>query len=169
MNNFLIQGIGFIAIIFVVLAFQNKDREKLLAYILIGQTLFLIHFIFLSAWTGVAMNSIAAIRTFLFIFKEKYDIIKSKIILAPFLILFWTFGFFTWTSILSLLPILAQSIETVGLWMSKPNLIRIINLFPHPLWFIYNYSVGSIPGVIVEILVFVSILVGIYRYDIKKY
>ena len=168
MSNFLIQLIGFIGLLFLVLSFQQNNRNKILILILIGQIIFLIHFIFLEAWTAVAMNSVGAIRTLVFQYKGRKNWAGKSFWPITFIMGFIVFGFLAWESWYSILPIIAMSIETVGLWMRNPKTIRFINLFPHPPWFTYNLIVGSWPGIVTEILIFTSILIGIWRFDMRK-
>ena len=71
MDNWIIQVIGFIGMGVLVLSFQQNNRNKILIFILIGQLIFLVHFIMLGAWTAVAMNSVGAVRTLIFQYKEQ--------------------------------------------------------------------------------------------------
>ena len=168
MANWAIQTIGFIGLIFFVISFQQNNRKRLLILILIGQLIFLFHFIALEAWTAVAMNSVGAFRTLVFQYKGEKKWAGAQFWPGVFIGAFILFGILTWQAWYSLLPMIAMSIETIGLWMNKPKTIRIINLFPHPPWFTYNLIMGSWPGITTEILIFGSILIGIWRFDIRK-
>lgn len=168
MSNWLIQLIGFIGLLFLVLSFQENNRNRILIFILIGQLIFLTHFIFLGAWTAVAMNSVGAIRTLVFQYRGRKNWAGKSIWPIVFILGFFTFGFLAWESWYSILPIIAMSIETVGFWMKNPKTIRFINLFPLPLWFTYNLIVESWPGITSGILIFGSILIGIWRFDLGK-
>lgn len=168
MANWIIQAVGFFGLLFLAFSFQLNNRKHLLILILTGQLIFLVHFILLGAWTAVAMNSVGAFRTLIFQYREQKKWADSSLWPAVFIIGFFVFGFLTWQSWYSILPMIAMSIETVGLWMKNTRTIRIINLFPHPPWFTYNLIVGSWPGIATEILIFGSILIGIWRFDLGK-
>ncbi len=133
-----------------------------------GQLIFLVHFIALEAWTAVAMNSVGAVRTLIFQFREDKKWAQSNFWPLFFILAFIVFGGIAWEAWYSILPITAMSIETFGLWMKNTKAIRIINLFPHPPWFTYNLIQGSWPGIATEVLLFLSILIGIWRFDIGK-
>ncbi len=167
MNNWIIQAIGFVGLFFLVLSFQQNNRKRILLFILTGQLIFLVHFIWLGAWTAVAMNSVGAVRTLVFQFREEKKWADRAFWPYLFIAGFVVFGLLAWQSWYSILPIVAMSIESYGLWMKNPKTIRIINIFPHPAWFTYNLIVGSWPGMATEILIFGSVLLGIYRFDIK--
>lgn len=114
-NNVLIQAVGYLALFFVILSFQKNKRGLLLFYLAIAQVLFAIHFTLLNAWTGVAMDTIAAIRTYIFYKKETSVWAKNTIWYYLFLILFGLSGLFVWEGYHSLLPALAMIIDTVAL------------------------------------------------------
>jgi hypothetical protein len=162
----LTQGIGFIAFLFIVLSFQNNKRSLILLFLLIAQTSFAVHYILLGAWTAVAMNAIAATRVYVFNQRDRKNWAKSSTWLHLFLALFWLAGVLAWEGYYSLFPILAMAGETIGLWMEETRHIRLLNLTPRPLWFAYNFIVGSYAGMITEVFVFSSILTGILRFDL---
>ncbi|HBB92059.1 MAG: hypothetical protein A2X22_10105 [Bacteroidetes bacterium GWF2_49_14] len=168
MSDWLIQGIGFIGLLFFVISFQQNNRNRILLIMLAGQICFLGHYALLGAWTGFAMNIVGAGRTLVFRFKEEKKWAAHWIWPVIFIALLWVSGIVTWDSPLSLFPPFAMTIETIGLWMKRPKRIRFINLFPHPFWFTYNLLMGSWAGVATEIIVFGSIVVAIFRYDLKK-
>ncbi len=168
MSNLLAQLPGFIGLFFLVLSFQQNNRNRILIWILAGQLFFILHFVMIGAWTGVGMNIVGISRTIVFRFREERR--WADLPFWPWLypVLFMLAGVIAWEAWYSLLPSVAMSVESVGLWMKRPSRIRFINLFPHPLWFTYNVIKGSYPGMITEILVLASILVAIWRYDIRK-
>ena len=65
-----------------------------------------------------------------------------------------------------MLPILAMTIDSFAVWNKKTQYIRLLMLIPRPLWFVYNYTVVSYAGMVTEIFVLFSILIGIIRFDI---
>jgi hypothetical protein len=165
MIQIIAQGIGFIAFLFVVLSFQKNKRYKILLFIGIAQILFTIHFGLLGAWTAAIINLIASTRTFIFNLKGQKKWADKKIFFYLFTLLFWVAGIMTWEGFYSLFPIVGVTLGTISLWMEHPRQIRFINLFPHPFWFTYNFIVGSYPGMITEVFVFTSVVIGILRFD----
>jgi len=84
-----------------------------------------------------------------------------------FLFTFGLAGIITWEGYYSLLPICAMVIDTIAQWNKETKLIRVIMLIPRPLWFVYDFVVGSYAGMTSEILVLCSILIGIFRFNIR--
>ncbi|MFH1243316.1 MAG: YgjV family protein [Pseudomonadota bacterium] len=167
-NQILAQVIGFIAFLFIVLSFQNNKRSLILLFLIIAQTSFVVHFALLGAWTAVAMNAVSASRTYVFNQRDVRNWANNRIWFYLFLALFWIAGIIVWEGYYSLFPILAMTAETIGLWMKETKQIRLLNLIPRPLWFFYNFIVGSYAGMVTEVFVFCSIVIGIFRFDLSK-
>lgn len=166
--NIIIQGVGFLALLFVILSFQKNKRGLILLYLVIAQTIFAIHFGLLEAWTAVVINVIAAIRTYIFYAKDTQKWAKSALWYYFFIFTFGFAGFIVWEGYHSLLPISAVIIDTFAQWKKDTKSIRFIMLMPRPLWFIYNFIVGSQAGMITEVIIVFSIVLGILRFDVLK-
>ena len=162
----LAQPLGYVALILVIFAFQSKSRRGILTLFFIAHILFMFHFFLIGATTAALINVVALIRDILFIQREKLP--QSTTYLWPTLFT----SLFLLTAIphwhwYNLLPAIGMIIETFGLWITDEKLIRKVNLLPRPLWFTYALVVGSLPSGLTEIFVTSSVLVAIYRYDIK--
>jgi hypothetical protein len=168
MSSILIQGIGFVGVLFFVLSFQQTRWHRILFLMVIGQVIFLVHFVLLGAWTAVGMNMVGAARTVVFQFRGRRAWAEWNGWPFVFVALFILAGLLARESWTGVLPVLAMSIETIGLWMKNLRILRLINIFPHPFWFAYNVIKGSWAGIASEIFVFSSIIVAIIRYDILK-
>ena len=123
---------------------------------------------FLSAITAGVLAIIATIRIILFYQREKYDWAKSKFWLGLFIILFILFGVYSWQSWYSVLPIIGFILGTVSYWVINPRHIRILVLLTQIPWFFYAVIIGSYSLFLNESFVLISVLVGIYRFDIRK-
>jgi hypothetical protein len=165
-NNLVAQGIGMVALVFAILSFQNNRRNLILLFLGIAQMFFIFHFSLLGVWTAAAMNVVGSTRTFFFIFKGRRKWMDGNIVMYIFICLFLIAGFLSWQNWLSILPITAMIIETIGLWQKNTRRIRFIVFIPHPVWLVYNFIHGSYPGVLAEIFVLTSLITGIIRFDI---
>ncbi len=168
MNQILVQGVGYIALLFIVFSFQKNTREKILLIMLSGLLLFFVHFILLNAWTGALMNLIEAGVVFVSYKKETNIWAAHKFWPYVFLFLYIVAGVFTAKSLADYLPVVAQIVGAIAVWQTNSKAIRFIMLVPRPLWFAYNFIVGSYAGMTTEVLILVSVLVGILRFDILK-
>ena len=166
MNQIAIQGIGYLALLFIIWSFQKNSRVKLLLLMLVGLVLFVVHYALLGAWIGSLMNLIELAMVFVAFKKETDAWAQKKFWLYVFIALFIAAGAFTAKSLVDFLPVIAQIFGTIAVWQTNPRAIRFIMLAPRPLWFIYNLAVGSYAGMTTEVFILLSILIGIVRFDI---
>ena len=165
-SNLVAQGIGMGGLIFAIFSFQNNKRNLILFFLGMAQLFFIFHFALLGVWTAAAMNIVGSTRTFFFIFRGRKKWTDSNAIMFVFIGLFLIAGVISWQNWLSIVPIIAMIIETIGLWQKNPRIIRFIVFIPHPMWLIYNFINRSYPGVLTEIFILVSLIAGIIRFDI---
>ena len=168
MQLVIIQSIGYLALLSVVLSFQKNKRKSILFYMFLGIILFVIHYSLLNAWTGAIMNLIEGCMVYVAYNKRYKKWARKPYWLFLFIIVFLSAGVLTAKSFVDFLPAIAQVIGAVAVWQRQPKTIRILMLFPRPLWFIYNLSVGSQDGMLTEVLILLSVVIGIVRFDIKK-
>jgi hypothetical protein len=166
MNPLLTQGIGYLALLFVIFSFQKKKRETLLLVMLTGLLLFVVHYCLLSAWAGALMNLIEAGVVFVSYKKETDSWAKHAFWLYIFICLYVCAGLITVKSLPDLLPIVAQIFGAIAVWQKNPRAIRFLMLIPRPLWFVYNLTVGSQAGMVAEVFIFISVMIGIVRFDV---
>lgn len=168
MDQIIIQGIGYLALIFVIFSFQNNGRSKILFLMLIGVVLFILHYALLGAVMGSLMNLMGA-GMIIVAYKKDTQLWAQKALWPyAFIILFILVGMVTAKSYIDVLPVLALIIGTIATWQTNTRAIRFIMLVPRPLWFTYNLVVGSYAGMTVEVLLLLSIIIGIIRFDLMK-
>ncbi|MFH1787698.1 MAG: YgjV family protein [archaeon] len=165
MNFILIQIFGFIGLFFIVLSFQKNKRSFTLISQFLASLFFIVHFIFLSALTGAAINGLTGLRAIVFNFREKRWI-NHWIVVSFFVILFWIAGLLTWQGYLSLLPPVSVTISSIALWSKNTKHIRLIFLPSRLPWIIYNFLVDSYAGLATEAFIVGSLIVAIIRFDV---
>ena len=124
------------------------------------------HFFLLDAFTGMALNLVAAVRFYVY-YRTKPS--KRNI---------WIMWFFigitvlatalTWQGWISLLPLIGTASGVIAFWQKKTKHIRRLALISSPPWLAYAVIVGSYPGIVVESLLLISNLTGQARFDFKK-
>ena len=158
------QIVGFVAVIISVTIFQFNKRTTMLRLGAVAAFIYSLHFLMLQAYTGSAMNLIGGFRSYIF-FKVKPDK-RHRWILILFIAIASVSTYLTWQGSVSLLPFIASSLGGIALWHKKPKHIRRWALIVPPIWFTYNLLVVSYPGMVIEIIMFTSNLIGEYRFDI---
>ena len=168
MSDLIAQTIGIAAFALIVISVQSNNRKTILATIAAGQILFALHFYLLSAWIAVAMNAIGALRSFVFSRKSESKWAENSLWPYAFSGLFWLVLPITWQGYASLLPPIAMTMATIALWSDKTKDMRALLLASRPLWFAYAFIVGSYGGMLTDAFLFMSILVGMLRFDYQK-
>jgi len=162
-----IQMIGFVALAISIIAFQFKKHGQIVFCKMASEFIFSIQYVLLGAWTAAVLDFISVIRNLLFC-----KLVKKNISTLPVILVFGCFviatGVFTYDGLASLLPIASKLLTTVSYGMKNEKWLRIITLPSCVFWIIYNVTVGSIAGVLTDSLALVSLLIAMYKFDIRK-
>ena len=93
------QVIGIFAMVFNLLSYQQKTRNKAIIFQLFGTTLFTVNFLMLGAMVGGLLNLVGAVRAIIFINKEKlradhiaWQIGFVAVYFASYILTFTVFG-----------------------------------------------------------------------------
>ena len=159
--------------IFLMATYQLKNRKKILifnfgAIIATGMS-----YIFLSAWSGLAMVIVAIIRNIIFMIDEKKNgksdkITKKDIIILVILyIISLISAIFTYDGFLSLMSVFATMLYTYSVWQKKTSIYKVLGIPVGIIWILYNIYIFSIFGIILESLLLISAIIGISR-EYKK-
>lgn len=163
-----IQAVGFIGLIFVVISFQGRTRNKILKNQAISAVFYMLHFYLLGAFTGAGINTVIAIRNFVFEKKDKKTWASSQWWIYVFILFGGIFSYLSWQGWTSLLPFTGMVVGTFARWQDKPILIRVLSLIGSSLWLVYGILVVSYPGIVTEVIVITSIVIGLFRFDLNK-
>lgn len=165
--DIIVQAIGFIGIGLNIFAVQFNKHWQIVLIKTLGSLAFVIHYIFLKAYTGAAMDTVGIVRNILFIVlvnKRK----STKGWTVVFLLLTIGLGIATWESLISLLGIVAKSLSTISYGIDNPHKIRLLNLPSSICWVVYNTLHFSLAGMLNEVFVIVSIIIAEFRLYYKN-
>jgi len=164
--DFVVQLIGFVGLFMSILAFQFKKHGQIVLCKMSSEFIFAVQYLFLGAWTGAILEFLSVFRNVLFL-----RLVKKNRSTTPVIFIFGLFvlitGFASYSSTLSLLPIGAKLLTTVSYGLKNEKWLRIITLPSCILWIIYNLIVGSVAGAIGDTVSLLSILLAVYKYDIR--
>ncbi len=160
------QIVGIFAMLFSVFSFQMNKHKQIMIMQIIACTLFGIQYFLLGAYTGMMLDIVAIVRGFVFYHKDK-KWAASKIWIGVFIVCFIVAGALTWQGPKSIVITLAVVLNTFSFSFTKPKLVRSTILLSSPLMLVYNIFTGSVGGIINEVFVEISSVVGLWRYDRK--
>lgn len=151
----------------IVVSYQQKTHKNILIFQMASGLLFTVHYILLGAYTGAIMNLLGSFRSLVYANRSK-KWASSVIWPILFSIAFLISGILTWDNVFSIFPLIAMLMSSVVLWIEQPKINRMLSLPTSTCWLIYNIKTVSIAGIVTEIFVLTSIIIGIFRLDIKK-
>lgn len=162
-----VQIIGYVGLIFSVVAFQCKKHRNVMIFKTANELIFCIQYILLGAYTGAAMNLVGSARNL--IFARTVAMGRStRGWQSLFAVFFTVFGIFTWQGPISIMIIAAKVITTIAYGIENTSLVRLLTLPTSICWLIYNGFSGSVGGVLCEAFTIASILTAMMRIDLPK-
>lgn len=163
------QGFGILGLLVMVISLFQKNKDRMLGYVVFNGIFFGIEYLLLGAYSGMFSNFFGIFRTYISKEKEKHKNLNKWHILLFFIIGYAIIGFISFDGkIVSLLPIIAEIIYVIALWQKDVKKIRIGTLLMVILWLIYDIFVKAYPSMITDLIVMSSTIVAIVIKDILK-
>lgn len=162
-----------ISYIFLALTYHSKSRMTVLTLNFLSQIMFVVSYILLGAWSGLAMVIVALIRNIIFIVDEKKNGKREQmnrldiVILIMMYIISIASAIFTYEGFFSLLPVLATLIYTYGVCQKNIKTYKLLGIPTELLWTCYNIYIKSIFGLLLEAIILTSCFTGYYM-EVKK-
>lgn len=156
------------------LTYYAKDRKKVLILSFLSLISNGIAYIFLGAWTGLAMCAVALIRNIIFLLDENKNGKRETINKTDIIILLVLYAIsiisaiYTYEGFLSLFSVFATMLYTFSVWQKKTNIYKLLGIPIGILWIIYNIYIKSIFGIILELLLLICSITG-YILEIKRH
>jgi len=171
------QAVGLLAMAFNIFSYQQKTRQRAIAFQLGGALLFSVNFLMLGAIVGGLLNMIAAIRALVFLNKEKLHADHPAWLigfvgtyLLSYILTFTLFGKepTAVNFLVEFLPVIGMTATTISFRLSDAKAIRRYGLISSPSWLVYNIANFSVGAICCEVLSLCSILIGMFRLDRQK-
>lgn len=149
--------------------YQLKSRKAILIVSFMALLANGIVYMLLSAWSGLAMVFVAMTRNIIFMVDEKKNGKSNKTtkkdiaILGILYVISIISAIFTYEGFLSMMSVVATMLYTYSVWQKKTNVYKILGIIIEVVWIIYNIYICSIMGIILDILLLTSAIIGIIR------
>lgn len=166
-NDFFVQFVGIVGLVVSLCVFQCKKYHTLMFTRIASEIIFAFQYFLLHSYSGMATNLLSVGTNLIYTDRVR----KRKPTLScqiTFSLLFTVVGILTWHGWVSILVIASKLLSTISYGTQSPKLIRYASSITYPLWLVYDIAAGSIGGIICDIIGWISLFVGIYRFDIKK-
>lgn len=155
------------------ITYSLKSRKSILIVSFFSLVSSFFAYLFLNAYSGMAMMVLAIIRNLIFIKQDKNS--GDKIRLKDLFILFILYSLtivlaiFTYTGIYSVISVVASMVYTYSVWQRREILYKVLGIPASILWIIYNYFVKSIFGVILEFALLVYEVINVIKIKKENY
>ena len=152
--------------------FFVRKREYVL-YLSTGVCIsFSVAYVFLSAWTGIAMNIVSIIRNIMFFLVAKHASGNKKLNYFQLgFIMFLTAicAVFTYDGILSMAAVVASAIYTYAVWNKKSKYYKLFSILQSLAWIVYDIFINSILGIILESVMVICAIIGLIKNKSNGY
>lgn len=163
MNYIISQIIGGISFLISLTTYHKKEKKKILTTAIISNFLKLIHYILLDAYSGCITKILGILRDIIIVKKEKVKFLSSNIILLFLIFMYIIVSILTYSSIVSILPLIAALIYLIPIWNGNAIIVKKTAFISSIFWLIYDISVLSITGIISNLIFIISILIAIIK------
>lgn len=167
--DYIPQIIGFIGLVFLVTSLQSNKKGIILFLQLFANLFYGLQYVLLNSLSACLMSLVSFTRCIVFYFYDKKG--EKEIPETSFYLLIIAcivVGIFTYTNILSVVPVLATILYTYALWQKDLKIFRKLSCLISGLWITFNFSVGAYVVLIGSVFELISTIIAIYRFDIKK-
>ena len=158
------QVFGVFGLIAMVISLFQKDRSRMLFFVIFNCIFFIIEYLLLGAFAGMGSNIVALARTILFKKKDEDERFNKIWIYICVMVAYTVMAFLTFDGPISLLPIIAEYIYATTLWQTKVSYIRYGTAIMVVFWLIYDIIVCAYPSAICDTIVFTSAVISIIRF-----
>ncbi|MBQ8081031.1 MAG: YgjV family protein [Clostridia bacterium] len=165
--NWLVDGLGVLGIVTTILVYQQKDQKRLLWWKLTTDSVWLLHYLTLGAYSACAASSVAILRSAVFLNQDK-KWAQGKGWLVVFMAISILLNALVWQNMFSLLPLISSLACIVAYWIGNPRITRLVSIPAAGLYLVYAVAFHSIEGVVCEMFIIISAIVGYFRHDYKK-
>ena len=162
------QIIGYLAVAENLLIYISNRRDRILLFKALSDALWLLNYLLMGGLTGAALNGVALLREGVFSLRDRYRWAGAKWIPALFLLLTWISPVLEWIraggfTFLPLLPAFGSMIFVIGFYARKTMVTKVSSLFGNALWMTYAILLTNWAGMVGNILMLISAVIGIIR------
>jgi len=167
-NNFFIQLIALLALAAFAGSFQSKTRTKILLWQMLSMAFWVIHYSLLGAWSGTFLVFTNGMITLLFLYKNKNRWVSKPWVLFLALGISILVTFFTWNKFYSVFALAGIMSMVLGKWQDDTKKIKLFGILACSFWILYDIFVGSWGGIIAEMVIMLSAIIGLIRNKKSK-
>ena len=149
---FYIQLIGFLAFFVLVLSFYKKNTRTIIAYQIVSNFAYTVHYLLLGALSGAYISFIGIFRNIAYLKVKKHKKIFASIIISLYLLVTIVF----YENVFSILQFIANSQYLLAMLKNEKKTLLISALISSAMWALYAVFVSSYAAMFTETILLVS-------------
>ena len=166
-NPYFIQGFGLVGTILALVGMQSKSYSRLAACKIGNEVIDGIHYLLLGQFDGAIVNFVSCTTNPVYWHRIKRG--KSTLpFQIAFGLLFVSIVLWQWNGWINIFILVAKLLSSVALGINSVRVIRILNLISSGCWLLYSFYVGSVAGILTNVLLLISLISAIVRIDIRE-
>ena len=154
-----IQLIGVLAFAVLVLSFYKKNPKTIIAYQIVSNFAYTVHYFLLGALSGAYISFIGIFRNIAIIKVKKHKKTLVGIVILLYLIITLIF----YEGLHSLFPIVANSAYLIAMINGTKKSLLIGGIISPILWALYGFFVGSYASAITETILLISNIIQLIK------
>ena len=147
-----IQLIGFLAFFVLVLSFYKKNTRTIIAYQIVSNFAYTVHYLLLGALSGAYISFIGIFRNIAYLKVKKHKKIFASIIISLYLLVTIVF----YENVFSILPFIANSQYLLAMLKNEKKILLISALISSSMWALYAVFVSSYAAMFTETILLIS-------------
>ncbi|PCH99109.1 MAG: hypothetical protein COB76_06405 [Alphaproteobacteria bacterium] len=160
--------IGFLACVITLYSFQRKGAREIFFSQIFSTALWAVHFVLLGAFSGAVMNIGNMIKAICLVYLDEKHV--KKFVIAFVLILAGVFFCYIYEKPSDLLPLVSVTLGACLMFVRDNRyIVARISIIDAICWTIYAVIEKSIPGLVTDILIIISITTGMVRHEEKPF
>ena len=162
------QILGILALITAIISMQLKDKPRLLLMQILENCAKILAFAFVGGMSGAYSEMVGLARKTWFYHNAKQHKLNHIASLILFILLAVLVATLSWNGPLTLLPMVAVILGTIGLWQENIFILRYLALVASILYGIYSVYLGAYTNAVSELFMIISTIVSLIRFSPKK-
>ena len=149
-SNPLATGAGLFAMVCLASWPLFRARPAMLGTYIGNNLGFVVHYALLQHWTAASMNGLMSVQTLVAIGLMRWP--RLRLAYYGLMLVLAVMTLVTWSGLPSLLADAATTLSTLGRMQGNETILRILILASTPFWAAHDLSVGSMPGLIADVM-----------------
>ena len=157
-HDLLGQAVGFLALVLCIVAFANKDDDRLLVILIFGNTAFALQYALFAAWAAAGIMTLNLLRVVL-----ARRMPRNWIAMVLFLAATVAVAAATWRHATDVFPLAAGVTGTIAMFMLRGIPMRVGLIVTALCWIVTTALIGSYGALAAEALILATNLVTVGR------